>query len=161
MLTRSIEALDRVNRVLSDENIKTFSAALSDAQAVTAELRERKALVADAQSALQRIEVAADEIGKLSASTRAVVDGDGKRAIANLADAAEEARAAAKDARSMISRLQAPTTDFATNGLPQITAAVVQLQTAAESLERLVNDVQSSPTGALTKPAAEEMKVPK
>lgn len=161
VLTRSIEALDRVNRVLSDENIKTFSAAISDAQAVTAELRERKAIIADAQSALQRIDAAADEIAKLSASTRNVVDGDGKRAIANLADAAEEARAAAKDARGMISRLQAPTSDFATNGLPQITAAVVQLQTAAESLERLVNDVQSSPTGALGKPAAEEMKVPK
>lgn len=161
VLTRSIEALDRVNRVLSDENIKTFSAAISDAQAVTAELRERKAIIADAQSALQRIDAAADEIAKLSASTRNVVDGDGKRAIANLADAAEEARVAAKDARTMIGRLQAPTTDFATNGLPQITAAVVQLQTAAESLERLVNDVQSSPTGALGKPAAEEMKVPK
>jgi phospholipid/cholesterol/gamma-HCH transport system substrate-binding protein len=160
VLTRSIEALDRVNRVLSDENIKTFSAALSDAQAVTAELRERKAIIADAQSALQRIDAAADEIAKLSASTRNVVDGDGKRAIANLADAAEEARAAAKDARAMIARLQAPTTDFATNGLPQITSAVIQLQSAAESLERLVNDVQSSPTGALGKPAAQEVKVP-
>ncbi|WP_430425752.1 MlaD family protein [Phenylobacterium sp.] len=161
VLTRSIEALDRVNRVLSDENIKTFSAAISDAQAVTAELRERKAIIADAQSALQRIDAAADGIAKLSASTRNVVDGDGKRAIANLADAAEEARVASRDARAMIGRLQGPTTDFATNGLPQITAAVVQLQTAAESLERLVNDVQSSPTGALGKPAAEEMKVPK
>jgi phospholipid/cholesterol/gamma-HCH transport system substrate-binding protein len=161
VLTRSIEALDRVNRVLSDENIKTFSAAVSDAQAVTAELRERKAIIADAQAALQRIDVAADEIGKLSASTRNVVDGDGRRAIANLAEAAEEARAASKDARQMIGRLQAPTTDFATNGLPQITSAVIQLQNAAESLEQLVNEVQSSPTGALGKPAAEEVKVPK
>jgi phospholipid/cholesterol/gamma-HCH transport system substrate-binding protein len=160
VLTRSIEALDRVNRVLSDENIKTFSAAISDAQAVTAELRERKAIIADAQSALQRIDTAADEIAKLSASTRNVVDGDGKRAIASLADAAEEAKAAAKDTRAMIARLQAPTTDFATNGLPQVTAAVIQLQSAAESLERLVNEVQSSPTGALAKPKAEEVKVP-
>jgi phospholipid/cholesterol/gamma-HCH transport system substrate-binding protein len=160
VLTRSIEALDRVNRVLSDENIKTFSAALSDAQAVTAELRERKAIVADAQAALQRIEVAADEIGKLSASTRAVVDGDGKRAIANLADAAEEAKAASKDARALIGRLEAPTTDFANNGLPQATAALIRLQSAAEALERLINDIESSPTGTLTKPPAQEVKVP-
>ncbi|WP_068878627.1 MlaD family protein, partial [Phenylobacterium sp. CCH9-H3] len=58
VLTRTIEALDRVNRVLSDQNIKTFSASLSDAQAVTAELRERKAIIADAQAAVQRIEEA-------------------------------------------------------------------------------------------------------
>ena len=32
VLTRTIEALDRVNRVLSDKNIKTFSASLSDVQ---------------------------------------------------------------------------------------------------------------------------------
>jgi phospholipid/cholesterol/gamma-HCH transport system substrate-binding protein len=160
VLTRTIEALDRVNRVLSDQNIKTFSAALSDTQAFTSELRERKAIIADLQSAVQRIDTAADEIAKLSASTRGVIDGDGKRAVKNLADAAEEARAAAKDARAMVARLQGPTTEFATNGLPQVTAAVIQLQSAAESLERLVNEIQSSPTAALGKGSAQEVKVP-
>jgi phospholipid/cholesterol/gamma-HCH transport system substrate-binding protein len=160
VLTRTIEALDRMNRVLSDQNIKTFNAALSDVQAVTAEARERKALIADAQSALQKIDTAADEIGKLSVSVRGVVDGDGKQAVKDLAEAAEEARGAAHDARELMARLQGPTTEFATNGLPQITATVIQLQSAAESLERLVNDVQSSPTGALGKGRAEEVKVP-
>ena len=160
VLTRTIEALDRVNRVLSDQNIKTFSTALSDTQSVTAELKERKLLIADAQSAIQRMDAAAAEIAQLSASTRGVVEGDGKRAVANLADAAEEARATAKDARAMISRLQGPTNDFAANGLPQVTTAVIQLQNAAESLERLVNEVQSSPTGALGKGSAAEVKVP-
>ena len=161
VLTRTIEALDRVNRVLSDQNIKTFSAALSDTQAVTAELRERKALIADAQSALQRIDEATAQINLLTQDARGIVNGDGKRAIANLADAAEEARATAKDARAMISRLQGPTSDFATNGLPQITAAVIQLQSSAEALERLVNDVQArGATGALAKPAAQEVTVP-
>src|SRR6185437_12384572 len=42
VLTRTIEALDRVNRVLSDQNIKTFSTALSDTQAVTEELRTHR-----------------------------------------------------------------------------------------------------------------------
>lgn len=161
VLTRSIEALDRVNRVLSDQNVRTFSAALSDVQAVTAELRERKALIADMQSAVQRIEEATTEVALLARSTRDVVDGDGKRAIKNLADAAAEARVAAKDVRSMINKLEGPASDFATNGLPQVTAAVTQLQTSAESLERLINEVQSSPTGALGKPGAKEVKVPK
>lgn len=161
VLTSTIEALHRVNEVLSDQNIKTFSAALSDTQAVTAELRERKEIIADAQSAVQRLDEAAANIAELSKTTNQLVSGDGKRMVGSLADAAEEARAAAKDARVMISRLQGPTTDFATNGLPQITATVAQLQSAAESLERLVNDIQTSPTGALAKPKAEELKVPK
>lgn len=161
VLTRTIEALDRMNRVLSDQNIKIFSAALSDTQAVTAELRERKSVIADAQSALQRIDEATAELTLLTRSARGIVDGDGKRAIASVADAAEEGRAAARDARAMIAQLQAPTSDFATNGLPQITASVIQLQTAAESLEQLVNDIQSGgATNALAKPKAEEVKVP-
>src|SRR6185369_4983927 len=69
VLTRTIEALDRVNRVLSDQNIKTFSASLSDVQSVTAELRERKAIIADAQSAIQRLDAAAGEIQELSHTT--------------------------------------------------------------------------------------------
>jgi phospholipid/cholesterol/gamma-HCH transport system substrate-binding protein len=59
----------------------------------------------------------------------------------------------------MVDKLQGPTSDFANNGLPQITSAVVELQRAAESLERLVNEIQRSPTGALGKSSAEEVKV--
>ena len=137
-----------------------FENAISDTQAVTAELRERKAIIADAQSAIQRIDEATAAIAQLSRTTTDVVGGDGKRMIRNLADAADETKAAAKDVRAMITGLQAPASDFATNGLPQITAAVIQLQTAAESLERLVNEVESSPTGALGKASAQEVKVP-
>ena len=159
VLTRTIEALDRINRVLSDQNVKTFSAALSDTQAVTAEFRERKAIVADAQKALQDIDAAAQQITKLSASGQDILDTDGRRTMKNVADAAEEAKATAHDARTLMAKLQGPTTDFATTGLPQITAAVVELQSTAESLERLVNEIQRSPTGALGKPAAAEVKV--
>ncbi|WP_293676442.1 MlaD family protein [uncultured Phenylobacterium sp.] len=160
VLTSTIEALHRVNQVLSDENIKTFSAAISDAQAVTAELRERKSIIADAQSAVQRIDEAAGNIAELSKTANELVGSDGKRLVRDLAGAAAEAKAAAADGRAMIARLQGPTTEFATNGLPQVTAAVIQMQSAAESLERLVNEIQSSPTGALGKPPAEEVKVP-
>ena len=160
VLTRTIEALDRVNRVLSDQNIKTFSAALSDTQAVTAELRERKSIIADTQAAIQHADEAIQEVTKLSASTRGIVDGDGKRAVKNLADASAQVSAAATEARTMVSRLQGPTSDFATNGLPQITGAVIQLQTSAEALERLINEIESSPTGTLGKAPAKEVKVP-
>ncbi len=159
VLTRTIEALDRVNRVLSDQNIKTFSATLSDAQAVSAELRERKEIVADAQKLIQDIDTATQHADGILQSTRELVEGDGKRSIKSIADAAEEAKATAKDLRAMVDKLQGPTADFANNGLPQITAAVVELQSAAQSLQRLVNEIQRSPTGALGKAAAEEVKV--
>jgi phospholipid/cholesterol/gamma-HCH transport system substrate-binding protein len=159
VLTRTIEALDRVNRVLSDQNIKNFSATVSDTQAFTAELRERKQIIADAQKALQDIDVATANFNKLAVTGNELLNGDGRRAMHEVAEAATEAKSAAKSAQQMIGKLEGPTSDFANNGLPQISAAVIQLQNAAESLERLVNDVQSSPSGALSKAPAEEVKV--
>ena len=64
VLSRTVEALDRVNKVLSDQNVKIFSAALSDAQAVTAELRERKAVIADDPDVIPSMPVTSSEIIK-------------------------------------------------------------------------------------------------
>lgn len=159
VLTRTIEALDRINRVLSNENIKTFGAVLSDTQAVTAELRERKAIIADAQAALQGVGQATDEIAQLAQSGRELVDGDGKRTMKNLADAAEEVSEASKALKVMLVQLQEPTADFANNGLPQIAPAIASLQSAAESLERLADDIQANPRSLVGKTPAQEMKV--
>lgn len=159
VLTRTVEALDRVNRVLSDQNIKTFSAAISDTQAVTAELRERKAIIADAQKSLQSIDDAATQIAALAKTSQDVVDTDGRKTMKNLASAAEEAQGAAKDVRVMIGKLEGPTGDFATNGLPQLTAAAIALQQTAESLDRLVREVESNPRALVGKQPAQELEV--
>lgn len=159
VLTRTVEALDRVNRVLSDQNIKTFSSALTDAQSVTAELKARKDLIADAQSALNNIDTAAAEIATLSQSAQTLVDTDGKRTLKNLADASQEAQAAAKDIRTVVGRLEGPTSDFATNGLPQLTNSVQSLQQTAESLDRLIRDIESNPRGLVGKAPAQEITV--
>jgi phospholipid/cholesterol/gamma-HCH transport system substrate-binding protein len=159
VLTRTIEALDRVNRVLSDQNLKTFSTALADTQAVTAELRQRKALIGDTQKAIQNIDAAAQRIDALATSGKTLLDGDGARTMKNLADAAEQAKAAAVEARDMIAKIDGPASDFAANGMPQITAAAIQLQQSAESLDRLVDQVQSNPRSLVSKAPPEELKV--
>jgi phospholipid/cholesterol/gamma-HCH transport system substrate-binding protein len=159
VLTRTIEALDRVNKVLSDQNIKTFSAALSDTQSVTAELRERKAIFADAQKTLQHVDQAVQTLNELAVSGKEMVDTDGRTTLKNLASASEDAKAATADLRVLLNKLEGPGSDFAATGLPQITSAAIQLQQSAEALERLVNDIQASPQGALGKPVSQEIKV--
>jgi phospholipid/cholesterol/gamma-HCH transport system substrate-binding protein len=159
VLSRTIEALDRMNRVLSDQNIRTFTAAMNDVQAVTAEARERKAIIADAQRALQSAEEAADEITKLTRNANEIIDTDGRRSMKNLAEAADQVKAAATDVRSIVSKLEGPTTEFATTGLPQLTSAMVTLQSAAESLQRLTNEVQQNPRGLVGKTPAQELEV--
>jgi phospholipid/cholesterol/gamma-HCH transport system substrate-binding protein len=159
VLTRTVEALDRVNLVLSDKNIKTFSSALSDTQAVTAELKSRKQLFADAQTAIQDFDTATKSFTDLAKSGQSLVDNDGKRTMKNVADAAEQANAAAKDLRGIMGKLEGPTGDFATNGLPQLTSAITSLQQAAESLDRLTREIEANPRGLAGKPPAVEKEV--
>jgi phospholipid/cholesterol/gamma-HCH transport system substrate-binding protein len=160
VLTRATEALDRINRILSDENIRTLTATMSDVQAVTAELRARRAIFADAQHAIQSADQAAQQVRALAASGQSLVDGDGRRITARLVTAAEEIEGTARDVRAMVNRLSGPTGDFAATGLPQLQAAIVSLQQAADTMNRLASEIEQNPRGLVTRPPAQEVEVP-
>ena len=126
---------------------------------ITAEGRARKSIIADADASLKSIDQTAQSIRQLSESGQQLLNGDGKRTLAEAADAADQIKAAAGDARTLVNRLQGPTTDFANNGLPQLTAAIASLQQAADSLNRLANEAQQSPTSLLDKSKPKELEV--
>ncbi len=159
VVQRAVETLDRVNRMLSDENIAAFSSTMQDMKAVADEARERRAILADAQKALQDVDKMTVSITELSQSSNKLVNGDAKRTLANLGDAAQELKETSRDARGMIAKLQGPTSDFATNGLPQLTTTIASLQQTARSVDGLVKEVRQSPQQALGKPPAREIKV--
>ena len=159
VLTRTIEALDRINRVLGDDNIKTFSAALDDLQAVTAEAREQKEILADARRALATFEETAKAYTALAQDGQTFINGDAKQAMANIDEAAKKVDKAAADVSLVLNKLDGPVNDFATDGLPQLTNAITTLQGAAESLDRLVTEAEKSPQNLVGKPPAEKKKV--
>jgi len=124
VVQRTVEALDRVNRLFSDQNIKTLSAAMSDVQGVTAELRERKSIIADAQKTLQDADDATKQITALARSGQSLVDGDGRQTFVKMSAAATEIQEAAKTLRTTLARLEGPTETFATTSLPQLTSTL-------------------------------------
>ena len=159
VLTRAIEALDRVSRVLSDDNIRNFSATVRDVKGFTDELNARKSVVADTQTAMLNFGNASKDLSNLAQNISGTVDTDGKQAIRDLGSASRSIKEAAQSAQSMIGKLEGPAGDFANTGLPQLSAAIVTLQQAAESLDRLVNEVERDPRGAVSKAPAKQMEV--
>jgi phospholipid/cholesterol/gamma-HCH transport system substrate-binding protein len=159
VMARAVDALDRVNRMLSDSNLATISRTLQNVDSFTATLKDQKALFADLDATIKSADVSAQKIAKLAESTDNLVNGEAKRTLKNLADAAEELKLAATDARGMVAKLQGPTTDFATTGLPQITASVTALSQAAESLNRMIGDIEQNPRSIFTKPPAKTLEV--
>jgi phospholipid/cholesterol/gamma-HCH transport system substrate-binding protein len=159
VMQRALDTLDRINKVLSEQNIQKVTGILSDVQAVTAELRERKAIIADADKALQDADKAAIQIKELAESSKGLVDSDGKRALVKVGDAATEIQGAAADVRVMVNKLQGPTSDFATNGLPQLTSALATLQATTRHLDQLIGEIQRDPRAFINKPPAKQVEV--
>jgi len=159
VLTSAAEALSRVNRILSDQNIQNFSTTLGDVKSVADEARKEKQLFADLDKSIKDIDTASASIKQLSDNANGLMTGDGKTAVHNIADAAAELKGATTDARKMLDKLQGPTTDFANNGLPQLTAAVASLRETADSLNRLSNELEQSPQGVLSKGPDKEVQV--
>jgi len=159
IIQRTVETLDRVNRIFSDDNIKALSLTLSNVQAVTAELKDRKSLIDDAQKTLRSADAAMRQINDLAKSSQSLVDGDGKGAISKIGDAADEIQGATKDLRGLLKKFDGPAGDFATNGLPEITASLISLQRSMDHLDQLLGEVQANPRGVIGKPMAKQIEV--
>jgi phospholipid/cholesterol/gamma-HCH transport system substrate-binding protein len=159
VLTRAVEVLDRTNRLLSEENIAAFGGVLQDVHAVTNHLRHQDQLLVDLDRTVNSVNQTSERIAAVAASSSKLVDGDGKRALANLADAAAELKSTATDARAMIAALKGPASNFATTGLPQFNRTVSSLETAADSISRLTSQLELNPSGVLSKPPAATLQV--
>ncbi|HEX4183284.1 MAG TPA: MlaD family protein [Caulobacteraceae bacterium] len=159
VLTATVEALNRVNRVLSDDNIKSIRTTLDNIQTVTTEVKNQKQLLRDADETLKNLQHTSDSIRQLADSSNTLLGGDGKRALHDIADAAEELKATTVDARGIVDRLKGPTTTFATNGLPQLTSAIVSLRQTSEELDRLVSEIEQNPQGLVGKTPAKQVQV--
>lgn len=156
---RAVETLDRVNRVLSDSNIKSLANTIKNIEAVSAELKDRKSIIDDAQKTLQDADAATIQVTALAKSSQTLVDGDGRKALTKLSDAATDIQASSKALRGMLTKLEGPTESFATNGLPKLTQTIDSLQRATNHLDQVLGEVQANPRGLISKAPAKQIEV--
>ena len=159
VLAQTVDALNRINRVLSDDNIRSFSTSVKNVEALSSELEARKGMFAQLEQALTKANAAIGEYQALGVSARQLVEGDGRQAIANINRAADQAADAATSANRTISGLERPVNDFATTGLPQLQQSIQSLEDATRALEGLVEEVRSSPRDFIGRAPTKEMEV--
>ena len=127
---------------------------------ITAEARQRKSVIADVQKTVQNLDATTQQLSKLTSDTDQMMNGDGRRALKNAADATEEAKQTVARANALLAKLEGPTNDLANGGgMSEINSAMVELHSATQSLNRLLNEFQSDPSSALSRPPGQEMKV--
>ncbi|WP_282008783.1 MlaD family protein [Brevundimonas aveniformis] len=159
LLAQAVDSLNRINRVLSDENIRSFASSLENVETLTAEMEARRQIFADLEEAVANANAAILEYQGLGQDLRQIVQGDGAAAIANIERAAAEAEAAARDVRTMTDQLQGPVGEFADQGLPQLADTISELEEATETLNDLIADVNRSPREFIQRPPSEEMEI--
>jgi phospholipid/cholesterol/gamma-HCH transport system substrate-binding protein len=159
VLTETVKALQGVNAMLTPENIASIQTSLRNVESFSSELARRKQVIAETEAALKSLDTAAQEIAALSASSRALVEGDGAQTLKSLGEAATETQAAVKEMRGVIARIDGPGGESTASGLAQFTAAVGALQGAADSLTRLSRELEANPRGLITKSPGKEKEV--
>ncbi len=159
VLTETVKALQGINAILTPQNIASIQSTLRNTEAFSVELARRKEVVADTQAALQSLDIAAQEIAALSASSKVLLEGDGAQTVKSLGEAAIETQAAARDVRAFMARVDGPDGEYTASGLAQFTAAIGALQGAADSLTRLSRELEANPRGLLTKGPGKEKEV--
>ena len=159
VLARSLDALDRVNTLLSDKNVANFSVTLENVRDASALAKNQGQLLADVDATVKELNLTSQHIDALAQTSESTINGSGRKTLADLDAAAVELRTTSADAHGLLLRLQGPAQDFAADGLPQLSRTIVTLQTAAESLDRLVGEVEQNPRQLLTKAPARTVRV--
>jgi phospholipid/cholesterol/gamma-HCH transport system substrate-binding protein len=159
VLAQTVDALNRINRVLSDDNVRSFSTSLKNIESLSTELEARKGMLEQLEQALTRANSAVAEFEALAVSTRGIIEGDGREAVSNINAAAEEARAAVASINRSATNVEAPLNEFATTGLPQLQQSIQGLEDATRSLEGLIDEVRASPRDFIGRAPTKEMEV--
>ena len=159
VLAQTVDALNRINRVLSDDNVRSFSTSLKNIESLSTELEARKGMLEQLEQALTKANSAVAEFEALAVSSRQIVEGDGRQTVANINAAAEEARAAVASINRTATNVEGPLNEFATTGLPQLQQSIQGLEDATRSLEGLIDEVRSSPRDFISRPPTKELEV--
>lgn len=155
------QAINRINKVLSDDNIEAFSQILAHVRDISGELAKEKDLGKELVAALQSVDNAAQALQTFSEKGSALLDGDTTDMIAEIDAAAAELRNASSDARSIMAKVGPPVTEFSNEGLAELTHALTDLRAVLQSVNRMVEEIDRDPKEFITGEPLPEMEVPR
>lgn len=155
VVQRADEALDRVNRLLSDRNVADLSASTHDLRLLSDKIADSRTMIGHLQSASDKADAAMDDARAAAARVRGLADGDGRRAVTDAAAAMKELKATVADAHRAVAGLSGQG-----GALGQSAATTLQsLQQTSESLDALLRDLRQDPRGALGRGPGKERKL--
>ncbi|MEM9965332.1 MAG: MlaD family protein [Asticcacaulis sp.] len=166
VLENAYETLNRINRLLSDDNLRTLSRSINNLESITrnvsdltADIRSRTHVIDEAEKSIVSIGAAADNMSKLAASTDVVVRQRLPQTLDKIDVATAEIAKAGSEIGGVAKDLREPIRELSDTTLPQLNDTLQNLDDASRSVQQVVEEVRSSPQGLIGKPKARERKV--
>jgi phospholipid/cholesterol/gamma-HCH transport system substrate-binding protein len=163
VLGRIAAVLERMDHLLSDENLDNINGIIDDVEVLADRLAdgapEISAFVAEAATASERMRIAADKISGLTDELRGTAGGVEGR-LAALGDRGvvvlDEVSTAARSFRTLAGRLdtlvrqsEEPVADFSQSTLYEIRQLVAELRQLAAAYSRIGKEIERDPAGYL------------
>jgi len=153
LLSEAIKAVLQVQKLLSDDNIKSVAATLGNTEALTGNLARGTEnideIVSEARVLLVKVSETADKISTLADTGNTLLAGDGSKLV-------EEAVVTLQSVQALVGRLDGLVaanedniTQFVGGSLPEVSRMIMDLRTTAQSLSRLMSRIEKNPAEAL------------
>lgn len=163
VLGRIAAVLERMDHLLSDENLDNINGIIDDVEILADRLAEAApqfaGFLGNASAASQKMELAADKLGGLTddlrgsiAGMRSQVTAFGERGTATLdevATAARGFRTLAARLDSLVRQNQEPVADFSQSTLYELRQLIAEMRQLAASFSRIGKEIERDPAGYL------------
>ncbi|MEL6300049.1 MAG: MlaD family protein [Pseudomonadota bacterium] len=152
-------ALNRLNRILTADNIDAISRTLANLADVSDDIAARSEAFADLP---QQLAMTLDEVSTTASALRDVIDASSSRVPTILASLEQ----VTDDLAAISARLNTATGDsepelraFLGGGLGQTPALIAETRAALRELQKLVQDIREDPSQLIYKPSTDDLEV--
>ena len=152
LMGRATSILERLGRVLSDENLESFAGTLKDIRTATATLpatsRDVASLVEELRSTVEEIDGAAESLRAMSDEARPGV----REAVARMSEVADNLAKTSERIDAFARKSERQLGHFAEQGLFEVERLVREARSAAREFRDLSRNLQENPSQIIYEP---------
>jgi phospholipid/cholesterol/gamma-HCH transport system substrate-binding protein len=160
IVAKAGEALNRINAMLSDENIAAAAATVASAEKASAEL---PILVGEARAMFLELRAAATEITSTAEALHEVSSTGGEQinvAATRLREVADDVAKISARIDRMVERNEGSIDRFASQGLEEFEELVRETRRAVRSIDSLTESLERDPSRLIYRPAPTGVEIP-
>jgi len=164
LINQAIKAVVQIQKLLDDDNIKSLSNTLKNADHLSGNLArgtdDIELVVAEARAVLVKATEAADNISKLAESGNKLLEKDGELIVHEAVATMQAATDMIKRIDGLVAANEEGITQFVGGSLPEVSRMIVDLRSTAQSLSRLMKRLEQDPAEIIfgTKEAKYDLK---